>query len=133
MNLRKWDIHHHRWQDMVAFLAGIWLIATVMATISTITFVSGWLAFLGGALLFLMSAAGLQDDRSSYSWAAAFGGLMVIGASIIAFVRADMFAFWSLFVAGAIALFVEVWAATLKQRARAPSRRRAEAGRPLRA
>lgn len=133
MNLKRWDVHHHRWQDIVAFVAGIWLIATVMATISTTTALVGWLAFLGGALLFLMSAGGLQDSSATYSWAAAFGGLLAVGASIIAFVEADMLAFWALFVPGTLALFVEIWAGTLKQRARGRTTRRAEAGRPLRA
>ncbi|QDG52292.1 hypothetical protein FIV42_16570 [Persicimonas caeni] len=132
MNWKRWDVHHRRWQDILAFVAGCWLIATVMAQISTVMAPVGWMAFIGGALAFLMTAAALQDDSPGYSWAAAAGGLIAVGGAFIALAFGHMFTFLSLVIGGGVVLLLEVWSAALKRRAHEPSRRRVGTARPVR-
>ncbi len=132
MNWAKWDIHHRRWQDIVAFFAGIWLIAMVPAQIAAVTFISGWLAFIGGALVMLMSAAALGDDDAIFSWVAAVGGLVAVIGSLVAFFNGHMLAFGSLMLGGGVALFLEVWSGALKRREHGPVERRIATGRVVR-
>lgn len=131
-NRRAWDIHHRRWQDIIAFLGGGWLIATVAFTVATATFLSGVLAFIGGALIVLMAAGAMQDDSAVYSWAAAAGGLIAVVGGLIAFFYGEMFAFWSLIIGGGVVLFAEVWSAALKRRAHEHGERRVEGGQAVR-
>jgi hypothetical protein len=131
--LERWDIYHLHWQDIVAFVAGMWLVATVLFNLSPEPVVSGWLGFVGGALTMLVGAATLADDSPALSWTMAVGGLLAVIGAVISVVYGEMLAFWSLAIGGGVVLFFEVWSAALKRRETRREARRVERGEPVRA
>jgi peptidoglycan/LPS O-acetylase OafA/YrhL len=131
--LARWDIHHLYWQDIVALLGGVWLVATVLANVSPAPVVSGWLAFLGGALAVIVGAGTFQDDSPALSWTVAVGGLLAVIGAVISLAYGQMFAFWSLAIGGGVVLFLEVWSGALKKRETRREARRVEHNEPVRA
>lgn len=133
---KAWDVHHRRWQDIIAMIGGIWLIATVpfviaAADVMLATTLTGWLAFVGGALVVYMTAGAMQDDHQSYSWVAAVGGVVALIGAFVALAYGLELAFWSLLIGGGVVTLFQVWSGALKRRERAPRERRAERGRTV--
>ncbi|MFP4601109.1 MAG: SPW repeat protein [Persicimonas sp.] len=124
--MERWSIH---WQDVVAMVAGAWLIATVMAQISTASSVfSGWFFFICGAALILLGAGALADDHPGISWAMAVFAAVVLVAPFITGITGDAVATWSAVIPGVIALAMSVWSALSKrgEREEIPGRRDGE-------
>jgi hypothetical protein len=131
--LRRWDLNQVYWQDIVAMVAGAWLVLTVALNISPDPVISGWLAFIGGVLTLYVGAAAFQDANPALSWTVAVGGLIAVIGAVISAAYAEMLAFWTIMAGGAVILFVEVWSAALKRRESRREARRVERGEPVRA
>ena len=120
------------WQDVVAVLAGVWLITTVCVGITTITVATGWLAYTAGAMITAMAAGGFQDETPYLSWGVAAFGLLATATPFIAGITGEPLAMWSVLAAGAITTPVAIWSALVKsgvsaeEPTRAPARAPAE-------
>jgi hypothetical protein len=121
------------WQDFVATLAALWMMATVPGQIATASVFAGWLAYIGGALVLLLVAASLADRSPNLSWVAAFAGLVLVATPLMTGILDDALATASFMAAGAIIVVFSVWSALVKRGEAEPRRRSLRGERAVRA
>lgn len=110
--MENWTVY---WQDVVAMLAGIFLMLTFSFATGDMTVGSGWLTYVCGGLVAMFAAGGFDDQSPVLSWAAAIFGVLAAISPFITALNASGLLLGCIVAGGAVAAVTSAMSALAKQ------------------